>query len=294
MDKLFVIDASGYLYSSYFAIRNMTNSRGESTNALFGFIRSVQKLVKDFQPEYMMAVFDGPQNGKAREEIFPEYKAHRKETPGDLPPQINWAHDYCQHMGIPFLNIPEVEADDVMGSIAVWAAKHGFETYLCTSDKDMCQLVTDNIFILNTRKDNLVIDKKQVEEIHGVPPEKMIDLLALIGDTSDNVPGVPGIGPKTAVQLLQQFGSLDGLLQQTDKVEGKKRSSIESNRDKAELSRQLVTINTQVKIPYEASGYHLSHPRIDQLKEFYSYMSFNSLLKDLDSLGGEPKKKPPR
>jgi DNA polymerase I len=123
MHKIYIIDASGYLYSSYFAIRNMTNPRGESTNALFGFIRSVLKLIKDFHPSHLVAVFDGPRNGIKREKLYPEYKAHRSAAPQDLHYQIAWAQDFCSLMGIPFLNIPEVEADDTMGTIAKWAAK---------------------------------------------------------------------------------------------------------------------------------------------------------------------------
>ena len=150
MKKIFIIDASGYLYSSYFAIRNMTNSQGESTNALYGFIRGVLKLIKDFEATDVVAVFDGPHNAKKREEIYPEYKAHRSETPKDLPYQIDWARDFCKLMGIPLLNIPEVEADDTMGTVALWASKEGATSYICTTDKDMCQVVGDHIFLLRT------------------------------------------------------------------------------------------------------------------------------------------------
>src|SRR5262245_58139158 len=136
MKDLYLIDASGWIYRSYFAIRNMTNSRGESTNALFGFIRSVLKLIKDFHPTYVAAVFDGPRNAVKREAIYSHYKAHRSEIPQDLGYQIRWAHHFCQLMGIPHLDIPEAEADDVMGSVAKWAEEHGTMVYLCTSDKD--------------------------------------------------------------------------------------------------------------------------------------------------------------
>ncbi len=292
MKKLYVIDASGYLYSSYYAIRNMTNPQGESTNALFGFIRSVLKLIKDFSPTHLVSVFDGPNNGKKRIELYSEYKAHRKESPRDLPYQITWAREFCQLMGIPSFNIPDVEADDVMGSIAVWAEKHGFKTYLCTTDKDMCQLVDDHVFLLNTRKENLVVDSAQVRELHGVPPEQMVDLLALIGDSSDNVPGVPGIGPKTAVQLLQQFGSLDKLLSHTSQVEGeKKRALIEENKELARISRELVTIDTKVEIPHKEEAYQIGHPHYDDLKAFYGKMHFNSLLKELGNVPSDAGKK---
>jgi len=282
MEKLYIIDASGYLYSSYFAIRNMTNSKGESTNALFGFIRSVQKLIKDFQPTNLVAVFDGPNNAKKRKELYPEYKAHRSATPQDLPPQITLAQEFCTLIGIPFLNIPEVEADDTMGSIATWIDKKGGSAFLCTSDKDMCQLVKDHIVILNTRKDNLIIGPKEVEQIHGVLPSQMIDLLAMTGDASDNIPGIPGIGPKTASTLIKQFGSLDNLLSRVTELPEKKRELINANLEKAHLSKLLVTIDQSVPIPHEDTFYQIKSPKIDQLKAFYSAMNFNSLIKELD------------
>lgn len=286
MKKIFAIDASGYLYSSYFAIRHMTNAKGESTNALFGFIRSVLKLMKDFHPTHLVAVFDGPDNAKKRTEIYAEYKAHRSETPRDLPDQISWAQHFCSLYGIPSLSISGVEADDTMGAIAKWVTgREGADAYLCTSDKDMCQLVSDHIFILNTRKDNLVIGPKEVEEIHGVRPDQMIDLLAMTGDASDNVPGLPGVGPKTAVVLLHKFGSLDNLLANVDQVEGdKKRASIIEHKDKGLLSRQLVTIDTEVPIPHDEDFYRVKAPDAAQLKSFYQSMNFNSLIKEFDHL----------
>lgn len=284
MQKIFVIDASGYLYSSYFAIRNMTNSRGESTNALFGFIRSIHKLIKDFQPTQLVAVFDGPRNAKKRLEIHPEYKAHRLAAPQDLPYQIGWAQEFCSMIGIPYLNIPEVEADDTIGVVAKWAEKQGAEVFICSTDKDLAQLVNDQIFMLNTRKDNQIIGIKEVKETYGVPPELIIDFLSLTGDTSDNVPGVAGIGPKTASALLQEFGSLDQILASPEKIVGeKKRIAITENREKALLSRRLVTLDPTVNIPQEEEFYHLKTANTDQLKTFYSGMNFNSLIKELET-----------
>jgi DNA polymerase-1 len=283
MKTLYVVDASGYLYRSYFAIRNMTNAKGESTNALFGFIRSIQKLIKDFQPDYLVAVFDGPRNIIKREAIYPQYKAHRSGMPGDLRYQIEWAHTYCNLMGIPQLNISEAEADDVMGSIAKWAAEEGALTYLCSGDKDMCQLVNDRVFIINTHKENQLIDREGVEKIHGVPPEKMIDLLAIIGDSSDNVPGLSGFGPKTAAELIQKFGSLDYILAHPDEVPGKKKQeTLTEERDQALISRQLITIDTEVDIPKEWAFFTSTQPNVVALKEFFASMRFNSLIKELD------------
>ena len=145
MEKLFILDASGYIYRSYFAIRQMTNDRGESTNALFGTIRSVLKLLKDFQPTHFVAVFDGPSNAATRTSLYSDYKAHRKKMPDDLLHQIGWVRQFFQLMSIPQLTVPGVEADDTIGSVAKWAAQEGADVYLCTSDKDFAQLVDDKI-----------------------------------------------------------------------------------------------------------------------------------------------------
>jgi DNA polymerase-1 len=280
MEKIYILDASGYLYSSYFAIRNMTNRKGESTNALFGFVRSVLKLIKDFHPDHLVAVFDGPHNAKRREEIYSDYKAHRSATPQDLPYQINWAVEFCSLIGIPHLNIPEVEADDTMGSVAVWAEKQNAHAFLCTVDKDMCQLVSKNISMLNTRKENLLCGPTEVQELYGVPPSQMHDLLALIGDTSDNVPGVPGIGPKTAAALLNQYGSLEAILHNSQ-TGNKKQALIQENAEKARLSYKLVALDLQVPIPHTAAFYQIKPPDLPQLIEFYLQMGFQSLVKEL-------------
>lgn len=283
MKDIYIIDASGYIYRSYFAIRNITNAKGESTNALFGFIRSVSKLIADFQPEHIVAVFDGPQSIKAREAIYSEYKAHRPGMPDDLLYQIRWAREYCILRGIPMLNVSDVEADDTMGTVAVWAAKRQAKAYLCTSDKDMCQLVNDQIFILNTFKDNLIMGAKEVEEAFGVPPNKMIDFLAITGDTSDNIPGLPGFGPKTAAALLQQLGSLDYILAHPKEVPGaKKQETIIQEAEKALMSRRLVTVITDVEIPLDEQFYRLGSLNKEKLKEFYADKNFNSLIKELE------------
>ena len=285
MKKIYIVDVSGYLYSSYFAIRNMTNSKGESTNALYGFIRGMLKLIKDFQPTHLVAIFDGPHNGKKREAIYPDYKAHRSATPEDLPYQISWAHEFCALMGIPSLNIPEVEADDTMGAVAVWAEKQKADSYICTSDKDMCQLVNDHIFLLNTRKDNLIIDAKEVQKIHGVLPSQIVDLLSMTGDTSDNIPGLPGIGPKTAITFLQQFGTLENMLEHPEQITAdKKRAIVKDNKDRALISKLLVSLNLDVEIPEDPSFYQLQPAQTKELKSFYSKMNFNSLIKELDNV----------
>ena len=283
MKKLFLIDASGYLYRSYHAIGNMTNEKGESTNALFGFIRSVIKLQKDFAPvTHLAAIFDGPRNKQRREALYADYKAHREEMPGDLVYQIGWAQEFCEMAGIPQLTVSGVEADDTMGSIALWAAQQNCQVYLCTGDKDMVQMVGDQIVILNTWKDNLIIDPAKAEEIYGVKPAQMVDWLAIVGDASDNVPGLPGFGPKTATQLLQEFGTLDALLDQPEKVSApKKRGTIIEKADQARLSRELVTLHIDVEFPRDSSFFHLKPADLPRLKLFYANHRFSSLLREL-------------
>jgi len=284
MENMYILDASGYLYRSYFAIRQMTNAKGESTNALFGFIRSVSKLIKEFKPTHLVAVFDGPRNIAKRTALYADYKAHRREMPKDLLYQILWAQQFCQLMGIPELMVPEVEADDTMGSVAQWSMTIGATAYLCTSDKDMCQLVNEKILVLNPFKENQILTVDGVREQFGVYPHQMVDYLAITGDASDNVPGLTGFGPKTAADLLTRFETLDHLLANPTAVSGKKKQeTLIEEKDKVLLSRQLVTIDKNVPIPKEEAFFRLGEPVIGSLREFYNQMNFSSLLRELDS-----------
>lgn len=283
MKNLYILDASGFIYRSYFAIRHLTNDKGESTNALYGFVRSVQKLFKDFHPSHIVAVFDGPRNATKRTQIYADYKAHRQEMPGDLLHQIMWSKQYCELMGIPELMIPEVEADDTMGTVAKWAAANGAKVFICTSDKDMCQMVDDNIHILNTHKENLILDPAGVEGQFGVKPSQIIDYLSITGDASDNIPGLSGFGPKTAADLLKTFGTLDYILDHPQEVPGKKKQeTIIQEREMALLSRQLVTIDVNVTIPTDTHFYELRPPTMGPLREFYASMNFSTLLRELE------------
>ena len=285
--SLYILDASGYIYRSYFAIRNMTNARGESTNALFGFIRSLLKLFKDFQPHHLVAVFDGPRNIHRRSKIYQNYKAHRAETPPDLIYQIRWAQQVCALMNVPFLTIPEVEADDTIGTIAAWGAAHWDQVYICSSDKDLCQLVNRKISILNTFKENQILGPAEVEENYGVPPQQMIDFLAMTGDSSDNVPGIPGIGPKTAAAWLKQYGSLDYILEHPQELPPKKSEVVIQHSQQIKLSQELVTLHLDVEIPKEMGFFELKLPDSPALKEFYASMNFHSLIRELE--GGTQK-----
>lgn len=282
IDKLYLVDALNLLFRAYYAIRPMANPKGEPTNALFGFIRSIHKLIKDFAPQYLVICFDGPDNKIARQEIYADYKSHRKGMPEDLVPQLERALQFCKLANLPYLCPPNVEADDTMGSIAKWAEAAGSCAYICTSDKDLCQLVSDRIFVVNLHKDNLLIDRKGVEETWGVAPEQMVDLLALTGDASDHIPGLEGIGPKTAVQLLQQFGTLEQLLAHPERVKGKKGEVVAKGRDIALLSKRLATIDLNVPFPKEEAFFRLRPPDSAGIQAFYHEMRFLSLLKELD------------
>ncbi len=284
--KLFILDVSGYIFRAYHALPPMTNAGGEATHALFGFIRSVIKLVKDFGCEHIVAVFDGPDNKKQRLEIYEKYKANRvKEMHEDLPHQIQWAKQFCDLIGITHIEVGGVEADDTMGSIAVWAEAQGADVYLCTSDKDLCQLVEKHIFVLNTWKDNLIIDSAKVEEIYGVEPKQIIDYLAIVGDSSDNIPGLKGFGPKTAAPLLKEFGTLENILANPDKVKGAaKQQTLKDEADIARLSQRLATIHLDIDFPKDPSLYLLLKPNIADLKDFYLEMGFDSLVRELDTI----------
>jgi DNA polymerase-1 len=291
MEKIFIVDAVNFLFRSYYAIGPMTNAKGESTNALFGFIRSIYKLIHTFSPDYFIAVFDGPDNKKSRTQIYSEYKSHREGMPEDLFPQLEWAHTFCEIAGIPYLSVPGVEADDTMGSITKWMEKKGTKVYLCSSDKDLCQLVSDHVFVINPHKDNLIIDKKKVKELFGVHPEQIVDYLAIMGDASDNIPGLAGFGPKTAVSLLGEFGTLEEILDHPEKLSGKKKETVLQGREVALMSKQLATIYTEVDFPHEETFFHLKTPDLEKVKEFYQRMGFLSLLKELGSDEGTRSKK---
>lgn len=289
MKRLYILDVSGYLFRAYYALPSMSNAKGRSTHALYGFVRSVLKLIKDFSPEYMLAAFDGPEGKKARVEMYEGYKAGRVSAPEDLPHQFELAAEFCDIFGIPKLVVPGVEADDVMGSVTQFAIQQGFDVFLCTGDKDMCQLVGDHVFVLQTHKENLLVDAKKVEELYGVPPKLIVDYLALIGDSSDNIPGVSGFGPKTAAELLLQFGSLEQLLARVTEVSGKKKQeTLMQEREMAMLSQRLALIDCAVPVPQEEAFYRIDAYKEAELACFYEEYNFKALLKELQVMPKAP------
>ncbi len=282
MDRIYILDAVNFLFRSYYAIGPMLNDKGQSTSALFGFIRSVQKLIRDFSPGYLISVFDGPDNKKSRKAVYAEYKMNRKGAPEDLFPQFEWAYDYCEMAGVPALCVDGVEADDTMATIALWAEKQGAQVFLCSSDKDLMQLVNGQIRLLQPHKDNLIIDAAKVTELFGVRPDQMLDLLAIMGDASDNIPGLEGFGPKTAASLLQEFGTLDNLLAHPERVKGaKKQEVLRTQQKEALMSRELATLDIHVEVPQEIDFYRLKKGDHSRLTQFFQEMKFNTLLRDL-------------
>lgn len=277
MKQLFVIDVSGYIFRAYHALPPMTNKEGQGTQALFGFIRAILKLLKDFSPEHLVAVFEGEDNKRKRLAIYKDYKATRDRAPEDLPQQMIWAAEFCRLMGMATLSIEGVEADDTMGSLAVWAARKGVDVFLCTSDKDLYQFVDGHVKILQTHKDNLLLDHHKVVELIGVEPAQIVDYLAIIGDSSDNIPGIPGLGPKSAAALLNTWGSLQGIYENIAQVT-KKRALLEEHKERAFLSRSLALIETDLAVPQDEDFYRLKEAQPESLQEFYRVMNFTSLI----------------
>lgn len=259
----------------------MTNPKGESTGALYGFIRSLFKIIKEETPKYLVAVFDGPDNTKSRKKLYSEYKIHREKMPEDLHSQLHLALEFCKIAGIPTLFIPGVEADDVMGSLAKRNEQRGIKTFLCSSDKDLCQLVSDQSFVLNIHKENFLMNREEVKKKFDVFPEQIIDLLAMMGDASDNIPGLPGIGPKTAASLLNRYQTLEKVYTHLDELKGKQHKIFKEGHDLVKISKKLATIQTDVKVPDEDDFYRLKNPDLQKIKDFYKQMHFMTLLKEL-------------
>lgn len=281
-ENLFIVDASNYLFRSYFAIRNMTNAEGMATNALFGFIRSIEKLIKDFDATNLIVTYDGKQNKKHRQEIYPAYKAHREGMDEDLLIQMGLSKKYLQYRGIPLLEEETAEADDLIGSIVHWAQNHYDHIYICSSDKDMFQLVTPKVSMLFTHKDNTILDPQGVHEKCGIDPDQMIDYLSLVGDSSDNIPGVKGFGPKTVASLLTKGRHLKDLIDDPSLIPpGKKRDTFIAEQQNAQISYQLATINIAFSVPHTMASYAITNIQENLLHDFYQQMSFSSLARSI-------------
>jgi len=279
---LVLVDGSSYLYRAFHAMPNLTNSQGGHTGAVYGVINMLRRLIKDYDPRYMAVVFDA--KGKTfRDEMYPDYKATRPPMPDTLRSQIEPIHDIVRALGLPLLVVEGVEADDVIGTLARQAAARGFDTVVSTGDKDLAQLVDEHVTLINTMTDT-VSDPAGVTEKFGVPPERIVDYLTLIGDTSDNIPGVPKVGPKTAVKWLQEYGSLEGVVEHAGEIKGKVGENLRSTLSHLDLSRTLVTIRTDVELPVGPTDLERRAPDEQTLRELYARMEFKTWLAELGGL----------
>jgi DNA polymerase I len=283
-ERIFLIDAMSFIFRAYHAMarqRGMSTRKGLPTAAIYVFVNMLRKLRDDFSPQYLAAVFDVAAP-TFRDQQYKEYKANRSEMPGDLAQQIPYIRQALEAYRIPILEVPGFEADDVIGTLATKAAAQGRHVYVVSSDKDMLQLVNDQVLVLNPPKDNLVCDAAKVEEILGVPPERVIDVMALRGDSIDNIPGAPGIGDKGSVEIIRRFGSLEAALDHAAEVERKTyRESLQNNREQILMSKELVTIKCDVDIELDVEKMHAGEPDIEVLRGLFTELEFTSLLKEL-------------
>ena len=276
--RLFLIDGNNQMYRAYHAIHGLTGPDGRSTNAVYGFITMLRKLINDHQPDLLAAAFDlkGP---TFRHELSADYKATRRPMPDDLVEQVPWVHEACAALGVPIVTHAGVEADDVIGTLATQATASGLDVVVVTGDKDFFQLVGDQIRVFNPRDDGTWYDDAGVLEKFGVRPDQVVDLLAVMGDASDNVKGVPGIGVKGARALLSEFGSLDWLLEHAGELPKKQhRTALTEHADDARTSRELVRLRTDVPVPYEPEQYRYQGPDRTRCFTLFSKLGFRSLL----------------
>ncbi|MCU1791138.1 DNA polymerase I [Pectobacterium polaris] len=287
-NPLILVDGSSYLYRAYHAFPPLTNSAGEATGAMYGVLNMLRSLLLQYQPSHVAVVFDA--KGKTfRDELFENYKAHRPPMPEDLREQIEPLHKMVKAMGLPLLAVSGVEADDVIGTLAVQAEKVGKPVLISTGDKDMAQLVTPSVTLINTMN-NSILGPQEVCDKYGIPPELIIDFLALMGDASDNIPGVPGVGEKTAQALLQGLGGLDSLYANLDKIAGLSfrgaktmAPKLEQHKDVAYLSYQLATIKTDVELELTCDQLTVNELDVDELHRLFSRYEFKRWLSDIES-----------
>ncbi len=282
---LVLVDGSSYLYRAFHAMPNLSNSRNQPTGAVYGVTNMLRRLLKDYDPEQVAVVFDAP--GKTfRDDIYPEYKANRPSMPDDLRSQIEQIHAIVRAMGLPLLMIEGVEADDVIGTLARQAAAEGRDTLISTGDKDMAQLVDGHVELVDTMKEARY-DRAGVQERFGVPPERIVEYLALIGDTSDNIPGVPGVGPKTAVKWLTEHGSLDNLIAHAAAIKGKAGENLRAALAQLPLARQLATIKCDVPLEFRPADLTRQVPDTARLRELFHELEFRTWLAELGGVNAQ-------
>src|SRR6187401_2918162 len=276
--RLYLIDGSSQMYRAYHAIRGLTGPDGNSTNAVYGFVTMLRKLIQDHQPQYIAASFDlaGP---TFRSDMATDYKANRSPMPPDLAEQIPWVHEACEAMGVPILTYQRYEADDVIGTLATRAVEQGFEVAIVTGDKDFFQLVHDGIKVYNPRDDGTWYDAGGVKEKFGVAPEQVLDVLALMGDSIDNIKGVPGIGEKGARDLIAAYGSLERLLEHASEIANKRyREGLLAHAQDARQSRELARIRTDVPVEFQPDTLRYRGASRERCFELFTRLGFRTLV----------------
>jgi DNA polymerase-1 len=281
--RLFLIDGYSNIFRAFYAIRNLSNSRGEPTNAVYGFITMLRKLLREENPELIGVALEGGRT--FRSEKFEEYKANRAPMPEDLQSQLPWIRKVLEAYRIPTLELAGYEADDVLGTLSCRAAEAGYDVVLVSADKDLMQLVEPRVSLYHTGR-NKLYGSKDVEEDFGVPPEKVADVLALMGDSIDNIPGVPGIGEKGAKGLIQEYGSLESLLERAGEVSRKTyREGLLQHQEQARLSKELSTIHTDLDVPLDPTALRRDPPDLEALRKVFTDLEFFSLVEELGPAG---------
>ena len=291
--KLFLLDAYALIFRAYYAfIKNpRITSKGLNTSAIFGFLLALEEVLQKQKPTHIAVVFDTP-TPTFRHEMYQEYKAHRDETPEDIKKAVPYIKKLIEAYKIPVIDYPGYEADDVIGTLARKASERGFTTYMMTPDKDYAQLVSDNVFMLKPSRsgnESILWGVDDIKKEFSVKrPEQVIDILALMGDAADNIPGAPGVGPKTAMKLISEYGSIEELFKNTDKLKGKLKEIIENNREQIEMSKKLATIEQNVPVELNETALELEVPDPAKLKVLFDELEFKTvatrILSEIDKL----------
>lgn len=277
---LFLIDGNNYVFRAFYAIPSLTNSKGFPTNAIYGFATMLIRIIKEWKPDYIAVAFDvkGP---TFRHEAYELYKATRRAMPETLIPQIPYIKDMIRGFSIPVLEKPGIEADDIIGTLARRYSEQDMKVFIVSGDKDMMQLVGENVVIVDTMKDK-VFDAAAVKEKFGVPPEQVVEIMGLTGDKTDNIPGAPGIGPKGALRLIEEYGTIENVLKNVDRIKNAKaKECIRLHRDQIIMSRELARIRTEEDIPFELADSRSGNPDGETLKTLFKEFEFSSLLQEL-------------
>ena len=274
-----LVDGSSYLFRAYHALPPLMTSHGQPTGAIYGVMNMLRKLQNDYAPEYMAVIFD-PRGPTFRKEMYAEYKANREKMPDELAQQIEPLHKLIKASGMPLIIVDGVEADDVIGTLVKQAEQQGLQTLVSTGDKDMAQLVNEQVTLVNTMTDK-VMDIEGVQEKFGVKPEQIIDYLTLVGDTSDNIPGVPKVGPKTAAKWLQQYGSLENIIEHAEEIKGKVGENLRNHLSMLPLARDLVTIKTDVTLEVGPAELKLNSPDNSTLLQMFQNLEFKRWIAEL-------------